>query len=43
MYVRRLKRKCSVRGCKNTDTFDCHNIDVLNYFLYVCFSSFTQS
>lgn len=21
MYVKRLKRKCSVRGCKNTDTF----------------------
>ena len=21
MYVKKLKRKCSVRGCKNTDTF----------------------
>ncbi len=21
MYVKRLKRKCNVRGCKNTDTY----------------------
>lgn len=36
MYAKRLKRKCSVRGCKNTDTFAISRTRELGGSVIIC-------
>jgi len=36
MYFRRVKRKCSVRGCKNTDCFAISRVREVGNTIIVC-------
>ncbi len=43
MYVRRVKRKCSVRGCKNTDCFAISQTREVGNTVIICKSCLEQA
>lgn len=36
MYIRRVKRKCGIRGCKNTDCFAISRAREIGYTVIMC-------